>query len=416
VSRILTFKRAGMLASVLVALYLTAWAYELGSGSPPLNGAGVPLVGDYIAFHTAGVLVREGNAAQLYDDATIRAVQGELLQNRIPGFYDAFRNPPFVALPFAVLSLLPLTWAFIAWTVLSLGCLGVALWLLSSELPVARTRWPGGVLLVLAFAPVYFGLVDGENASLSLLLYVLIFRALRGGEQVRTGVWSALGLFKPQLFVVFPFILIVRRQWRGLLAYAITACLLTGISVVLVGPAGVEQWVRVIVEPETANSMANAWRMASAKSFFELALPGNSVAATGLYVATSAALLGLLAWVWTVGRARLKAEVGWLITCLMAVLIDPHLVDYDLSVLVGAGAIILAGDATPLTRWMVAATYLSTLLRPALPLGAGAVLITPLVISFALLVTLRPLFRLRPFAGGRVLASTTHALGETGLR
>jgi hypothetical protein len=192
----------------------------------------------------------------------------------------------------------------------------------------------------------------------------------------------------------------------------VTAAVLTGVSVALVGLAGVERWVRVIVEPETANSMANAWRMASVKSFFDLALPGNAAVATGLYVVTSAALLALLGWVWTVGRDRL--EVTWLVTCLIAVMIDPHLVDYDLSVLVGAGAIILACDSAPLTRWLVAGAYLTTLLRPALPVGPGALLVTPLVIAVALVLTLRPLSRLWPFAGARVLTSTAHALGETG--
>ena len=34
----------------------------------------------------------------------------------------------------------------------------------------ARERWRGLVVLVLAFPPVYFGLIDGENAIISLLL------------------------------------------------------------------------------------------------------------------------------------------------------------------------------------------------------------------------------------------------------
>jgi Glycosyltransferase family 87 len=403
-----------MLGSVLVALYLTAWAYEIGSGSPPLNGAGVPLVGDYIAFHTAGLLVRNGDGAHLYDNSVVQSVQTELLDGRIAHFYDGFRNPPFFALPFVALSLLPLTWAFIAWTALSLGCLGLALWLLCTELPDVRSHWPGAVLLVFAFAPVYFGLVDGENATVSLLLYVLIFRALRNGNSAHAGIWSALGLFKPQLFIVFPVVLLVRRQWRGLLAYAATGLILTSVSIAVVGPAGVAQWVRVIVEPESANSMANAWRMASVKSFFDLALPGNTTLATGLYVVTSAALLAALGWAWT--TRRIVREVAWVITCLIAVLIDPHLVDYDLTVLVSAGVIALACDSAPLSRWLVAAMYVTALLRPALPIGAGAVLVTPLVIGIAFAFTLRPLFGARRSHRELAPVSTAHALGETGLR
>ena len=44
----------------------------------------------------------------MYDHATARrrAADG-LLDGRIPGFYDAFRNPPFFALPFVPLAVLP---------------------------------------------------------------------------------------------------------------------------------------------------------------------------------------------------------------------------------------------------------------------------------------------------------------------
>src|SRR5262249_35105106 len=141
-------------------------------GSPPLNSGGTPIGGDYIAFHAAGRLVLSGQAGQLYDHSAVSAIQDDvLLGGRIPGFYDAFRNPPFFALLFVPFAPLALLSAFGTWSIVSMACLGLALWLLSAEVPALRGRWRGLVVLVFAFPPVYFGVINGQNATLSLLLY-----------------------------------------------------------------------------------------------------------------------------------------------------------------------------------------------------------------------------------------------------
>jgi hypothetical protein len=100
VKRVLTFRRARTYAAVLIGLYALAWGYVVTNGSPPLNSAGVPISGDYIAFHAAGRLLLTGRGGDLYDHASVASVQNDLLCGAVPGFYDAFRNPPFAALPF----------------------------------------------------------------------------------------------------------------------------------------------------------------------------------------------------------------------------------------------------------------------------------------------------------------------------
>ena len=378
-----------MVAVLLVALYATAWAFEIVRGSGSLNAAGVPMVGDYIAFHTAGALVLSGRATALYDHSAVAALQGQLLNGAIAGFYDAFRNPPFLALLFVPLAALPLLLGFVVWTVLSLACLGAALWLLEA-------RWRGLTLLTVGFAPVYFCLVDGENAALSLLLYVLLYGALRRGAEVEAGLWSALGLFKPQLFVVFPFILAARRMWRGLFAYLLSGLALALLSLALIGPNGMVAWFSSIFDSEVGNSAANAWRMASLSSLFDVALPGLASVSLALYAVCAAALLALVMWLWSAYRAT--PQMTWALTSVAAVLIDPHLVDYDLTVLVSAGVLLLAVDARPLHRWLAAGLYLSTLLRPELPIGGAGVLITPLVLILVLCVgvaEVQPLWLMR---------------------
>jgi alpha-1,2-mannosyltransferase len=381
--RILTWKRARTYALVVVGLLVVAWVNVLALGSPPLNASGAPMSGDFVAFHSAGRFVLSGRAPQLYEHAAVSEVQQALVEGRIPNLYDAYRNPPFFAALFAPLAPLDLIPAFAVYSLLSLACLGLALYLLVQEVPWLRPRWRGLVVLVLAFPPVYFGLIDGENATISLLLYVLIYRSLARGQDRAAGAWAALGLFKPQLFFVFPLVFLISRRWRALSAYTLVALALLGVSLLMVGPDGLTAWLRILLEPESANARANAWRMASLKSFFDLLVPSNSLLSLGLYALTSLALLIPLLGAWSRSVACLPALWAW--TSLVAVLLDPHLVDYDLTVLVATA--VIATRSAPQVRWPIVLVYLVTLFRAQLPISDASVQFTvPLLVLCVLLV------------------------------
>jgi hypothetical protein len=387
--RLLTWRRARAYALVLVAIYVIAWVDVLMLGSPPLNSGGVPLVGDYIAFHSAGSLIAAGHAAQMYDYAPIVGVEHALLGNAVSAFYDAYRNPPFFALLFVPLANLDLLWGFGAWFAFSLACLGLAIKLLLDEVPGLRAHWRGLLVIVLAFAPVYFGLIDGENATLSLLLYVLIYRAFAQGQDRALGVWAALGLFKPQLFLIFPVVFLITCRWRSLLTYCLTSLVLFGVSFALVGAEGLQAWTRILLEPEGGNALANGWRMASAKAFFDALLPGLGAVSLAAYAMVAAALLLVLWQIWR--RPDVNLPVAFALTCLVAVLIDPHLVDYDLTVLVAAG--VVAAALVPRYALLIVPLYVVTLIRAQIPLGGATLQFTApllLVLTAWLFLSTRP--------------------------
>lgn len=373
-------------------LYVAAYAYVLTNSRPPINASGSPIVGDYIAFHAAGTVVLSGEGAHIYDHALIAGTEDRLIQGVIPGFYDAFRNPPFVALVFAPLALASLLTGFIIWTLMSLACLGGAIWLLIDEIPSLQRRWVGLTVLICAFAPIYFGLIDGENATVSLLLYVLIYRALSRDQGKLAGFWAAIGLFKPQLFVVFPLVFLAQRKWRAVVTYAVTAICLAAVSIAVGGSDGIQAWIRILLEPEAGNASANAWRMASLKSFFDSTLPGQSVLALGLYLVADMALLSVLIATWTQPSA--PRQLAWILTSLVAVLVDPHLVDYDLSVLVPAG--ILSALLVPQLRWWIVLLYPLLILRAQVPLGTATLQLTVPVLAWCTYLVLRALHRASP--------------------
>src|SRR5207244_9132129 len=109
---------------------------------------------------------------------------------------------------------------------------------------------------------------------------------------------------------IFPLIFLASRRWHALVAYGLTAAALFALSVAVVGPAGMQAWLRILIEPETGNATANAWRMASLKSFFDVLLPDQHLLSLGLYAASSLALLFALlrAWSRLTSRASSRAS------------------------------------------------------------------------------------------------------------
>jgi hypothetical protein len=254
--------------------------------------------------------------------------------------------------------------------------LGVGLWLLSAEVPQVKQRWRGLLILVFAFAPVFFGLIDGENATVSLLLYVLIYRALLRDQDHLVALWAALGLFKPQLFCVFPLVLLARRSWSALLLYGLTAGVLAVISLFLVGGAGLATWLRIVIEPESGQVVVNTWRMVSLKSFLDTLLPAQPGIALGGYLLGSAVLLGVVIRLWA--DRRVPRDLAWIFTSMAAVLVDPHMIDYDLTVLIPAG--VLAVLRVPAVRWWLVPLYVVLVFRAHVPLGDAAVQVSSLVL------------------------------------
>jgi hypothetical protein len=385
-SRLLTWKRATTYASVVGLLYLSAWAYSTFADSGPLTRTGEPTAGDYIAFYAAGRMLITGQGSHLYDPTTVRAVQVEAMHSAIPTLYDPFRNPPFFALLFAPLGLLELLPSFAVWSALNLACLALAVWLALNNVPALRPHWRAIGILVLSFEPVYRGLIGGQNGDVSLLLYVLIYAAIRAGREPAAGAWAALGLFKPQLFLVFPIVFAASRRWRALAAYGLVAGALALLSVAIVGVDGVWAWSRIILDHEGGNAVKNAYRMHSLKAFFDLLLPSQPGIALALFVAASSVLLVPLVRAWTVANSwREQLPLRWALTSAVALLVDPHLLDYDVAVLVLSG--LLIGAALPQGRWWVFTFYVAfttaLLFDSSLPLGDAQLQLTvPLLVAF----------------------------------
>jgi hypothetical protein len=375
--RWLSWTRARAYSIGLCVIYLTIWLTGILTGQPPLSNSKEPIGGDYIAFYAAGRLILQGQPGSIYDRAAVETVQGLALGGAVPGFFDAFRNPPFFALVFAPIAALDLVPSFAVWSAVSIAMLAAALW--RARTVSASTKDRTGLLLVgLGFPAVYFCLIDGQNSTLSLLLFVLIYEALCLGRDRRAGVLAALGLFKPQLFFLFPVLLLVAGRGRALIAYVMTGVGLTIVSTWLVGFDGMATWLRSLFDYEGGNAARNGWRMSSISTLVAQLAPGQESLALMVTLVLTVGLVAMLIVLWRRPRAVYLSAFGWSLTVLIATLVDPHLVDYDLTVLVLVGMLVLP-PVSPL-RLLTVLLYALMLTRPQIPLGAGALQPVPLVL------------------------------------
>lgn len=118
------------------------WLLSLLGGSGGLDLAGQVIGTDYLEFYAAGWMIRHGQAARLYDPEAQLAAERAILGPSLPA-YHAFLNPPFLALLFVPLSLLPYPVSFALWSAMQLLLLALSLRALS---PPQRLREGHGVV------------------------------------------------------------------------------------------------------------------------------------------------------------------------------------------------------------------------------------------------------------------------------
>jgi len=195
---------------------------------------------DFTVFYTAGKMLREGRSDELYDPRAQQAVQLEFTNNsdlrRGPLPYI---HPPFEALVFLPLTFLPYDIAFWLWNLLNLGMLLEVAWLLKRALTSLREvpvwEW---LLAFLAFFPVFSNFLQGQDAILLLLLFVLGFCALNRDADFLAGCWFGFAVFKYHFVVPLVVILVLWRRRKLALGFTATSSAAILLSLWIVGWQG----------------------------------------------------------------------------------------------------------------------------------------------------------------------------------
>lgn len=245
---------------------------------------------------------------------------------------EPFFYPPFTALVFAPVSLLPVRLAAVAWLTLSEAMVVAALFLAQRGLNW-RSRPEDGLVLavgVLLFRPMILTLSSGQLSALLLLIASTAFYALRRDRPFLAGALLGLLIIKPQVAgVVLPLALVWlvrRRQGRAVTGLFATNAVGLAASWLML-PNRLGSWRRLVnVKMSTISPFTpTAWGLVASM------LRGTTLAGYAPLITLGALAVfaaPVLMWAWRTPDDRSPA-LGLSAVLALALVATPYVWNYD---------------------------------------------------------------------------------------
>ena len=262
------------------------------------------------------------------------------------------------------------------------------------------------LLAMFAFFPVVIALLQGQDSILLLFLYGLAFSALATGRNFVAGVCLGLALFKFQLVLPFVLVLLVRRQWRAVAGFVVTAFVLLLVSAAVVGWSGVMAYPGFVLRLSRSGAQAgiDPRAMPNLRGLVAGALHLAGLPATLLIIALSVALVALAAHWWREQAGR-QFVLGFSLCLTVTIITSYHLLTHDLSLLILPilllAELLVSGEIVgPARRILVA--------------SIAVLFLTPLyaVLQFWLREMNLMVFAVAMFAAGTAIALTSKRVGS----
>lgn len=333
---------------------------------------------DWMVFYTAARSFVDGNLPLIFDGERLTAA----LNQRFAGWMGFTLNlhpwvyPPTFLLLFLPFGLLPPVASFAAFQAAGfLAALGAG-WRYAG-----RCSSRAMVLFSLVLCPaVPFTVMTGQNAFFSVALLIGGF-GLLGRSPVLAGALLGILTFKPQLWLMVPVALIAARQWRALASSAVTALVLTLLSLAVFGTEIWHQWILLMAGADAQyHAWVDAGRINGLSVFACIRLLGGSdlLANAGQVVAIAVAA----GCVYGTFRQRNAGPLAVAALLAATILAAPHTSASDALLLGLAASVFLA--AIPADRLrpgyiaLAVGLWCSPLLNPPSVFRAG--LVTPLLL------------------------------------
>lgn len=287
----------------------------------------------------------DGDVADLYDwDRQALAEQG-LFPPDDPGDFLAFAYPPFVALAYAPLALLPFRVAYAVHTLFMAGCVALAVRVLAPDLPRIGRYGAACLVFALAFHPTFRAVGGAQNSAISTLLFVASGALVARGMPVAGGFAAGLLLFKPQLAVPLVGLYLVERQPRALAGAALAGAALYGAGAAIAGFGWPRFWWTEGVLPFQGHDQdVNGPNCVGFIGFAEVLLGVGHPAALALGGGAAVATIAMLCTFWYTGTSVDRTERTAL-AAVGALMISPHAMFYDATLLFPALLVALDRDA-----------------------------------------------------------------------
>jgi hypothetical protein len=289
--------------------------------------------GDFVIFYTGAQMLAAGRGSQLYDFATQKTFQDKF---KVP-IRDGplpYNHPAYELLLFLPLTYFSFSTAHAIWSFSSAALLGLTLLLVTPHIH-AEHRLLFSTMLI-AFFPTVTAIMYGQDSILSAFLLVGVFAALKQNRHVAAGSILAFGLYKPQLVLPMACFLFYKRCWRATTSFILTGAVLAGISLVLVGWNGVQDFTFMLQLIDRLKYTIDPANMANLRG-----LLGSLFALSGLFESNAVVLLAsALLLMWSLYRCSRDFhssnhlfDLEFSLIAVVTLLTSYHLYAHDLTLL-----------------------------------------------------------------------------------
>jgi len=227
-------------------------------------------------------------------------------------------------------------------------------------------------------------LLQGQTSFVVLVCLIAFMFSAMSGKQFPAGFWAGLNFLKPQLLPVPFIVLAFQPLWQGLLVAAVVVAGLCLLSVVLVTPEGIAQYLQLLRFYSTTESGFGSYpeKMHNLRALVQYFAPFSL--APYLWVAMVIPIALLTMWLNARKVDDDKATAFlWIGNFLAMMLITPHLYSHDLSFLIVPSALILKLSGATVSLFIPPLLICISVL-PILPLLTGSRVPPPLPIVFLL--------------------------------
>ena len=365
--------------AILSCLAVNQFRVLLENSGMILRRPGFADFGNYYLYARVGL---NQGWSHLYDSAAQQQEWLKLGGAAVIPWFPIVYPPPlaWIAVPF---SLLPLPLAFAAWSALLVACV-LLTWRLVAPRhhPVARWIALAGLLAV---GSVPYALLLGQILIVELAAVAVAWWLLSKERDVLAGIVLIALVFKPQIAILLPPVLLVSGRWKAAAAWLAGTSAVGAVALITTGVGGINEYLGRLSDAAGA-----------APQFFvptQLTIAG--FLGRGLLTFAVTAALAILT-LFAARRNRLGGP-SLPVACALvgSMLITPYLHAQDLATLLLAGGIALQGRLDEPRAWTLAAGYGLLLAISYWGFGSlGSILGAMLLISeagFLLLAALLPL-------------------------
>jgi hypothetical protein len=337
-------------------LYALHWTMPF-----PRDGSTLVVGRDFLNFWMYGRAAALPHPGGWYDVVTYQRELATLIDPSYPG--QNWSYPPsimLIAAPFGRLDYLP---ALLSWSLL-----GLTIFLPVAVHHIADKR----ALIALALSPAaVFCLISGQSSLITAAMLIGIFAWLDRRPLI-AGVLIGLLTLKPQLGLLFPFLLIASGRWRVFTSASVTALALVAVTAALFGP---QVWVDFVTLGLPAQNLVLSDPGGIATPYYPtvfMNLRGvglSYIAAMAGQICFTLPAIGTVVWAF---RCRVGADPRWLFalfaSCSIAAV--PYLLSYDTLPLTFAMLALLAvGQLDTKGCWLARLIYW----LPLIQIGLGTI-------------------------------------------